>query len=287
MTQSQIVAPTTMATTPPSQSLLQTPPTPLHGAKYDSYHSRPTRKSTRHSKYWVGREAQTPPPQLFKSDSALASMLDERIGSAEVGVKHAISPPSSTQNSPQEKLSRQGRSLRSAVAGAMVRPSFAPLEPSLDSSKPSSDRQMSTHLGASMLPTPAKTPRKKIVSAPSLASTARVLFPARLENAEDAMPAVRKRGRKRRHVGFSLDSAGEDDGMNSEGTIQIYTDSKEKVPELDPSEDNPFHDNLIHAASSRHPPRPRVTTGGKSSGSTNNAKEMDAFKRGEGMLYVL
>lgn len=273
-----------MATTPPSQPLVQTPPTPLHGARYDSFRPYLTRKSTRHSKQWIERDAQTPPPQPLKSESGTTSVSARRIRSPEVSARHAISPPSSTQNSPQEKLSRGGRSLRSTVSSAMFHTS---LEPSSDSSKPSSDQQLSTNMGTSMLPTPAKTPRKKRIPVPTLASTARVLFPVRPETVEDAMPAVRKRGRKKRHVGFSLDSAGEDDGAHSEGNIQIFTDSKEKVPELDLSEDNPFYDNPLHADPSRHPSRPRVSSKKKTISNTKNPQEMEAFKRGEGMLYVL
>lgn len=102
------------------------------------------------------------------------------------------------------------------------------------------------------------------------------------------MPAARKRGRKRRHVGFSLDSPVEDDSEHPEGNIQIFTDSKEKVPELDLSEDNPFYDNHVRADSSRHHSRPRVSTRKKTSDNiNNNPQETEAFKRGEGMLYVL
>lgn len=101
------------------------------------------------------------------------------------------------------------------------------------------------------------------------------------------MPTVRKRGRKKRHVGFSLDSAGEDDDLHSEGNIQIFTDSKEKVPELDLGEDNPFYDNPLRAESSRQPPPIRSSSRKKACGNADNQEEMEAFKRGEGMLYVL
>jgi hypothetical protein len=101
------------------------------------------------------------------------------------------------------------------------------------------------------------------------------------------MPTLGKRGRKKRRVGFSLDSAGEDDDMHSEGNIQIFTDSKEKVPELDLGEDNPFYDNPGHARSSQQPPPIKVSSRKKASGNPDNQEEMEAFKRGEGMLYVL
>ena len=277
-----------MATTPPSQPLVQTPPTPLHGAKYDPIRPYLTRKSTRHLKHWTKRDAQTPPPQSFKPESQTTSLSDHQSKFQEVSVRQAISPPSSTQNSPQERVSRGGRSLRSTVSSAMFHAGFASLEPSSDSSKPSSDQQLLINMGTSMLPTPAKTPRKKRISAPTLASTARVLFPARPETVEDAMPVARKRGRKKRHVGFSLDSAEEDDSVHPEGDIQIFTDSKEKVPELDFSEVNPFLDNPSRGDSSRHHSRPRASSRKKIPDDINNNPEQtEAFKRGEGMLYVL
>lgn len=275
-----------MATTPSPQPLLQTPPTPLHGAKYDSIRPYLTRKSTRHSKQLIKRDAQTPPPQSFKSELGTASVSDQQSKSPEISARHAISPPSSTQNSPQQKHS-SGRSLRSTVSSAMFPAKFTS-EPSLDSSKPSADQQLSINMGSSMLPTPAKTPRKKRVPASTLASTARVLFPARPETVEDAMPAVRRRGRKKRHVGFSLDSPGEDDSAHPEGDIQIFTDSKEKVPELDLSEDNPFYDNPFRSDSSRAHSKPKGSSRKKTSDYiNNNPQETEAFKRGEGMLYVL
>lgn len=277
-----------MATTPPSQPLVQTPPTPLHGAKYDSIRPYITRKSTRHSKQWIQRDAQTPPPQSFKFESGTASVSEQRPGSPGVSARHAISPPSSTQNSPQEKGSRSGRALRSTVSSVMFPATFASLEPSSDSSKPSSDQQLSVNMGTSMLPTPAKTPRRKRAPAPALASTARVLFPVRPETVEDAMPVARKRGRKKRQVGFSLDSAGEDDGIHADGDIQIFTDSKERVPEPDFSADNPFVDNPFRSGASRPHSKPKGSSRKKTNDLINdNTDETEAFKRGEGMLYVL
>ena len=277
-----------MATTPPSQPLAHTPPTPLHGAKYDSIQPYITRKSTRHSKRWTQRDAQTPPPHSFNSESGTASVSEQQPRSPEVSARHAISPPSSTQNSPQQKASRSGRALRSTVSSAMFPATFASLEPSLDSSKPSSDQQLSVNRGTSMLPTPAKTPRKKRAPAPALASTARVLFPVRPETVEDAMPMARRRGRKKRYVGFSLDSAEEDDSAHPDGDIQIFTDSKERVPELDLSEDNPFVDNPFRPDSSRVQSKPKGNSKEKANYLiNNNSEETEAFQRGEGMLYVL
>lgn len=135
-----------------------------------------------------------------------------------------------------------------------------------------------------MLPTPAKTPRKKdLRRTAELQSAARVLFPGRLEKVEDAMPNIKKR-RGRRNVGFSLDSSGEDEDAAGNG-IPIFTDSKEKVPELDTSEENPFIDKPTGPA----PPASGKGIGrrGRSAAVSTNRHIEDVFNREEGMVYVL
>ena len=101
------------------------------------------------------------------------------------------------------------------------------------------------------------------------------------------MPTLRKRGSKR-HVGFTLDSSLEDDDIDSEGKIRIYTDSKEKIPELDLSEDNPFLDRPQQEAPSNEPRKSRGSKKRKAASITpNNADIEEAFNREEGMVYVL
>lgn len=162
------------------------------------------------------------------------------------------------------------------------------LDLSHDSNMNPALQQPSLNPAANMLPTPAKTPRKKPVQPAAVQAAARVLFPSRPDTVEDAMPNPRKR-RNRRHVGFSLYSSMEDDGdVGSENQIEIYTDSKDKVPELDPSEDNPFYDQ--HARTIRYTD-PRKSKGGKKRKAEHsidaNAEIEEAFNREEGMVYVL
>ena len=138
-----------------------------------------------------------------------------------------------------------------------------------------------------MLPTPVKTPRKKPVQPAAVNATARVLFPVHPIE-EDAMPTPRKR-RNKREVGFSLYSSMDDEeDASSEGKIQIYTDSKEKVPELDTTEDNPFYEKPQEHAP---PPEPRKGRSGrkrKAAPIIEDRKEVkEALNREEGMVYVL
>ena len=135
-------------------------------------------------------------------------------------------------------------------------------------------------MGIGMLPTPAKTPRKKQIQ--NKTGVGRVLFPVRPESVEEAMPTPRKNKRNKRHVGFSLDSDAE-----SEGGIQIFTDSQDKIPELDLSEENPFIDRPL-----KHPPEvSRKPKGSKKRKADSESISKDTIKETfdheRGMVYVL
>ena len=164
--------------------------------------------------------------------------------------------------------------------------------PSLDQShntdKNPTLQQPSLNLTVNMLPTPAKTPRKKLVQPVAVETAARVLFPSRPDTVEDAMPNSRKR-RSKRHVGFSLYSSMEDDGdVGLENKIEIYTDSKDKVPELDPSEDNPFYDQHAQTVGFADLRKRKVSKKRKAEHSIDASAEIEeAFNREEGMVYVL
>lgn len=154
----------------------------------------------------------------------------------------------------------------------------------MDPSNTSHTESAALSLGSDMLPTPAKTPRKKDMCKTSerLQSAARVLFPERLETVEDAMPNKKDR-RRRKNVGFSLDSSGEDD--DSASRVQIFTDSKEKIPEQDTSKNNPFinQPQIYRPAESQRYPGSR----GKKASIKSNPQIEDAFNHEEGMVYVL
>lgn len=101
------------------------------------------------------------------------------------------------------------------------------------------------------------------------------------------MPTPRKRKNKR-HVGFSLYSSMEDEADNSENRIEIYTDSKDKVPELDMSEDNPFHEQPVEDVPIPEPTKAKNSRKRKASHRIEDNMEIEeAFNREEGMVYVL
>ncbi|KAL8853512.1 MAG: hypothetical protein Q9221_001671 [Calogaya cf. arnoldii] len=263
-----------MTTTPPPRATIHTPPTPLHGAKFDNRQHSSTRKSTRQASRKLQRAAHTPPPASapYSSKSRFAADV--------------YSPPSSAHTSPRLRATKRRRgnpTNDSPQANSESSPgsSFG-MNPSLNSNDPSFPEQGSLHPTIGMLPTPAKTPRKQdLRKSTELQSAARVLFPTRLEKVEDAMPT--KKGRRgRKNVGFSLDSSGEDE--ESTNAIQIFTDSKDKVPELDLGEDNPFIEKPKTVIS----PEPTKTSGrrGRKSQVKSNPQIEEAFNHEEGMVYV-
>ena len=146
---------------------------------------------------------------------------------------------------------------------------------------PSISHEQSSITAANMLPTPAKTPRKKRTQAAN--GIGRVLFAVHPDPADEVMPTPRKNKRNRRHVGFSLDSEAE-----SEGGIQIFTDSQDKVPELDLSEANPFIDHPMKRDPPEGSSKAKVSKKRKpQSESVSKEAIKDAFDHERGMVYVL
>jgi len=265
-----------MATTPPRSNVLHTPPPPLHGARYDTYQTYSTRKITRHSTSRARRAIPTPPPN---SDE-----LHHQPVSSGLPAPHTFSPPSSAHTSPRKKPSGSGRKRDIANMNGEDMPSQAALHVGNGAISNPRPKDLAA---TSMLPTPAKTPRKKQVHSTAAKATARVLFPVRPDTVDEAMPVPRKR-KNRRHVGFSLYSSMEDEDANLESNIQIYTDSKDKIPELDPSEDNPFLEQPAEVLQPPEPSKGRSSRKRKASHSPEERKAIsEAFNREEGMVYVL
>jgi hypothetical protein len=132
-----------------------------------------------------------------------------------------------------------------------------------------------------MLPTPAKTPSRKHPSAENeanIAAVARNLF----NDADDVMPDPKKK-RAKKYAGFSMDSF---TVLDEEEPIQIFTDSHERVPEVDNSADNPF----FGAGAAAAPASPRVTRSRRNQVSVPGEDKQtveEASRREDGLIYVL
>ena len=134
------------------------------------------------------------------------------------------------------------------------------------------------------IPTPVKTPKKKNV--PNINATARALFQDANGETELINPSPRRGRKNKRYNGFTLESFKADEDTGSR--VQIFTDNRDKVPEMDTNESNPFLEPPAHASSSR--PR-RLATGSKRR-KVSGEKRVDpqveqAIKNDDGMVYVL
>ena len=132
-----------------------------------------------------------------------------------------------------------------------------------------------------MLPTPAKTPNERPTQvAPAVRSIARNLFPVRSGSDEEIMPSLKKKGRK--YKGFTLDSfEAEEDST----PIQIFTDSHDRVPEVDLSPENPFYgesSRSIPEPTKRSSKRRKVTVPGEGEHTVDELEQ-----REDGLVYVL
>ncbi|KAI4166248.1 MAG: hypothetical protein LQ342_000134 [Letrouitia transgressa] len=261
-----------MTTTPPLQASVHVPPTPRHGAKFDTY------RPYSHHKV-VDRSEPTDLPGTF-------APLHRSHTDAKSRLRRGISPSSSNEMLHQAEGNNvtgrrtRNHSLRdSKRQKSPLSADTAAMGSSLDPKNAVSLLLQAPDHG---LPTPAKTPRKKAAETSSaISSTARVLFPS---NDEDTLPTPQKKGRRsRRHAGFFLDNSFE--GPEHEEHIKIFTDSKEKVPELDTTEDNPFYSNPLNEGVSK-----AWETKSKKNRKTDVTSSQfieEAFNHEEGMVYVL
>lgn len=266
-----------MASTPPPPGRVRTPPTPLHGARYDSYEPYSPRRSARVSaQRSISTSSDEPGPSrkhaISHSHLTLTSTATPRKTSlARQQSSQTLSPPSS----PETRIHKTPIYAKDALLSARKQrtaQSHSHLVTSnthFASPQPSPDR-------ASMLPTPNKTPRKR--AAAPVGSTARILeFKA--HDIDDIMPTPRKRRQP-----LTLDKFDAQEAQRG-NEINIYTDSQDRIPDMDGASDNPFVG-------------PRKT--GKSSRSTRGRKvrrtededdeeaEMERMARNdEGVIYVL
>ncbi|KAH0542713.1 hypothetical protein FGG08_002948 [Glutinoglossum americanum] len=278
---------------PPSPSSLRTPPTPLHGPKFDNYEPWAPRMSTRSSVQKTQYRARTPPRQdANELESNLSTPLAGKRTTRTRRSPNNLSPPSSAHPSPQKGTGKAPKaSGQRNVSGTLDDNSttIAAVAPgtSVDDSGPSFGKEAgpASVFGHGMLPTPAKTPKKRHTQpVAGLGSAARVLFAPRPPTVEEAMPSPRKSKKGKKHNELSLHSFSDDQNDDGdEEKIEIYTDSKERIPEMDISDDNPFISRPGQAAAAEEARslrrRRKVRTD-----VSHDVEE--SLKRDDGMYYV-
>ncbi|KAJ4305499.1 hypothetical protein N0V90_001030 [Kalmusia sp. IMI 367209] len=260
-----------MERTPSPPRRVRTPPAPLHGPKYDNYEPFSPRRSSRVAKQHNVHSHldQTTSPTRARTTRDVTP-INSRQKSANRTTHLTLSPPSSPIS--PAKL-RSPRSTRRAHHESGL------LDSDSDHFAPTPARRLlSTLAPHGMLPTPAKTPRKRALhSEDSLRSTARVLFVNRPSTVDDAMPTPSK-SRKSMKSALDLDSFDEHMGAGSD-KIGVYVDSKERVPDREDEENNPFVSRRGKGKAKATPKKPRKMD-------EKTVKIFEAAARDEGIVYT-
>ncbi|KAK2624737.1 hypothetical protein QTJ16_005930 [Diplocarpon rosae] len=248
------------ASTPPPSSSIRTPDTPRYGYD-DDYQPYAPRKSTRVKQR--PRDVATPPP---------------RQSSKKTSATYLSSSPSSPQTARKKRAPPNNASERQ-VSGTLTNDTTVSAASSLGFATPSTSRKSTQPPSAifnnGMLPTPVKTPvdRPKHLAL-ATTSVARNLFPVRSSSVEEAMPTPKRRG-CRNNTGFTI-------GDSEDSQIAIFTDSQDRIPEIDESSENPFYGapNMTITGPGRSKRR-KITVPGEGEISIE-----DLEKRTDGAVYV-
>ncbi|EMC93077.1 hypothetical protein BAUCODRAFT_151442 [Baudoinia panamericana UAMH 10762] len=262
-----------MASTPePTSARARTPPTPLHGPRYDNYQPYSPRRSNRVSAqsnpYSSGNIDRSPRANLPRHTTPPATAKRARITRQPTQLS---SPPSSPASPVRQRQ----------IPHVHKTPRKAAFKPTNGTNTLSDSDHVSTSLRlpnidpVTMLPTPSKTPKKR--NSAAINATARILS-FQPENPNDVMPSPRKsRKHARIHSANGFDLYDEE-RERARDQVHVYTDANARVPELDVNEDNPFV-GTKHGATSRPQRRSRGPT-------VADAGMEEAVQRDEGILYV-
>ncbi|DAA78290.1 TPA_exp: Uncharacterized protein A8136_4266 [Trichophyton benhamiae CBS 112371] len=281
-----------MTTTPPPPSSIRTPPTPRYGSRYDNYEPYSPRRSKRiadQQHLFSGSAA-----ALDASTTGLvkehALRRDQELHQLGISGRATYSPPHSQVSSPKRRSERLNSPSLSPPPKNRVR--SEPVSSSLPHSSSSSSSYRSTMDGNTnsslatngMLPTPAKTPRKKQIE--DLGPTARTLFSSSSKSVQDPAAMMPKRSKK--YSGFSLESFEADPQQASQEPIAIFTDSRDRIPQVNNSPDNPFRSKPAEGEPSSSK---LAAEAGKRRKLDESSRKRDknvdkAIRRDDGLLYV-
>jgi hypothetical protein len=270
--------------TPPSGREVLTPSAPKHGSFEDNWHSSsPTRKSARVLSQRAQRDATSATPSQLPSHNlrdhqSSPTLALQRGATGSSDNVRSLGLTATKKRAARSSLAEDIRRVSGALSEESTKSAAAALQlsPAKGDGRMASQLPVPTEHRKSMLPTPVKTPKKSAEKPPAeLASISRTLFGVRPDSVDEAFPTPRRGRGKYSNV---LD-------VEEEAPIKIYTDSKERVPELDMDPENAF---LVHQNSVVPDPvkKPKVITMVKIPGEGEITLE-EAVKRDDGIVYML
>jgi len=260
-----------IVSTPSPPPRIRTPQTPRLGYA-DPWEPYSPRKSARISSQ-KSSTARTPSPKQSDRPSSQHRLTLPSPRTTKPGYRNnsTLSPASS----PTKKKMPRPDSVR-RLSGQLTAESTLTAANSLGI--PSKTHRSARAAASGMLPTPAKTPGRKHASAENeanIAAIARNLFHADHE----AMPDPKKK-RAKKYSGLTLDSF---TALDDEAPISIFTDSHDRIPEVDDNADNPFYGAAAAPEPvKRRSKRSKVTIPGE-----GRTTVEEATRRDDGMVYVL
>ncbi|ATY66927.1 hypothetical protein A9K55_000777 [Cordyceps militaris] len=249
---------------------MQVPSAPRFGYQ-DDYHpypkpSRATRSATQRNR--------TPSPPTSRQ-KPVASPRGAKRANAQSNAAMVSPVPS-----PRKRRQPPADASRRSVSGSLTAESIAnaaaalgPVDIPPTSNPVNSILRASSSRSGGMLPTPSKTPSKPAneKTTAEIATFARNLFPS-----DDS--ASRRRPKSYSGIGMDSFTAKRDDD-----NIDIFTDTKDSIPEVDTSADNPFYTAPSKQETETSPRRSRrkVMIPGEGYQSLE-----EATQREDGMVYV-
>ncbi|KJZ74670.1 hypothetical protein HIM_06020 [Hirsutella minnesotensis 3608] len=259
----------TMTPSPPPAAI-RTPPAPRLGFP-DSWEPYTPRKSSRISSQVAANRTPSPRASQTRKQQAASPRTSKKANAQSSAAM--VSPVPSPRKKPHpasHSTSRQPSGTLTAEGTANAAAALGLNDTKTSQRAPASSISRAT----GMLPTPSKTPQKppNEKTAANIQSFARHLF----ASDEEAMPSPRKR-RPKKYSGVTMESF-----TAEETSIQIFTDSQDRVPAKDDSVENPFYgDAAIAAPPKRRSKRRLVNVPGEGALSVE-----DASRREDGMVYV-
>lgn len=261
------VAPNTPS---PGPSAVHTPPAPLHGYA-DTWEPYTPRKSARLSQRAANR---TPSPRMSSRQLPEQRRHVNPLSSPRSSKARAAGITSPTASPQKKHAPPMDPSRRASGALTVESATSAAAALGLPTQAERHTGRASISAAGGMLITPAKTPQKPSTqqTRDKIQAAARSLF-----NESEVMPSPKK-ARTQQYV---LDSFSAD---NSDEPIEIYTDSHERVPEVDLRAENPFFGSrpTLRSDAPRRSKRQTVSIPGEGKVSVD-----DAVRREDGMVTVL
>ncbi|KAK8069323.1 hypothetical protein PG994_005939 [Apiospora phragmitis] len=250
------------ASTPPPPSRVHTPSTPKHGYT-DNWEPFSPRKSARISEKAI--KNRTPSPRSSTSRTTTSRSTSTIFGTPAASPQKKRAPAMDSVRRASAHLTAESAA---DAAGLLGVPS-SKLHPT------------SAARGSGMLPTPAKTPsdknKRNVEIAAGVRAAARTLF----HDEVDTITSSRKK-RTKKYTGVGLESFNAEE---IDEPIEIFTDSRDRVPQVDRSLDNPFYGETSAAVPEppkrRSPRRKMVMIPGE-----GRVPMEDAVQRADGTVYV-